>query len=125
LSAALAKPLTFKLIDEQSRLRLELTNEADHPLKCVEVLTIFLKDIDPPGGPSRVHIRFEQIAVIRPKENVVLPHQIWVDGKLVDAGSPGLARLKIIAGEVKPYVLDVSWQDPDGKTRFQRIPVGH
>jgi len=36
-----------------------------------------------------------------------------------------LTRLKVIAGEVKPYVLDISWEDPEGKTRFQRIPVGH
>ena len=36
-----------------------------------------------------------------------------------------LARLKVIAGEIKPYVLDISWEDPEGKTRFQRIPVGH
>jgi hypothetical protein len=31
----------------------------------------------------------------------------------------------VIAGEANPYVLDLSWQDVDGKTRFQRIPVGH
>lgn len=120
------KTLTFKLIDDQSPVHLELRNEADHTLKSVEVLTIFLKDVDTPGGgPSRVHIRFQPIGAIRPKENVVLPHQIWVDGKLAEAGSNGVARLKVIAGEAKPYVLDVSWEDPEGKTRFQRIPVGH
>ncbi len=36
-----------------------------------------------------------------------------------------LARLKTVDGKVKPYVLDISWQDSAGKTRFERIPVGH
>ena len=58
-------------------------------------------------------------------ENVVLSHKTWVNGKIAGAGADMLARLKVIAGEVKPYVLDISWQDPEGKTRFQRIPVGH
>ena len=97
---------------------------ADHPLKCVEILTVFLKDIETPGGgPSQAHIRFEAVGSIRSKENVVLSHKTWVNGKI--AGADLLARLKVIAGEVKPYVLDISWQDPEGKTRFQRIPVGH
>ena len=36
-----------------------------------------------------------------------------------------LERLKVVPGEVRPYVLDVSWEDAEGKSRFQRIPVGH
>jgi len=36
-----------------------------------------------------------------------------------------MGRLKVIAGEVSPYVLDISWEDAEGKARFQRIPVGH
>ena len=36
-----------------------------------------------------------------------------------------IARLEVVAGAVKPYVLDISWEDLDGKTQFQRIPVGH
>jgi hypothetical protein len=92
----------------------------------VEVLTVFLKDIETPGGgPSQAHIRFEQIGSIRPNENVVLSHKTWINGKIAGAGADLLARLKVITGQVKPYVLDISWQDPEGKTRFQRIPVGH
>jgi hypothetical protein len=126
MNANAAKPLTLTFIDDQSKVRMELSNDADHILKGVEVLTVFLKDLETPGGgPSRAHIKFDQIDSIRPKENVVLSPQIWVNGKIADQGSDLLARLKVIAGEVKPYVLDISWQDPDGKTRFQRIPVGH
>jgi len=126
MNANAAKPLTLTFIDDQSKVRMELSNDADHILKGVEVLTVFLKDLETPGGgPSRAHIKFDQIDSIRPKENVVLSPQIWVNGKIADQGSDLLARLKVVAGEVKPYVLDISWQDPDGKTRFQRIPVGH
>ncbi len=120
------KPLTFRFIEEDADVRLELSNDADHALKCVEILTVFLKDIETPGGgPSQAHIRFEAVGSIRPKENVVLSHKTWVNGKMAVPGADLLARLKVIAGEAKPYVLDISWQDPEGKTRFQRIPVGH
>lgn len=126
MSANISKPLTFRFIDVEADVRLELGNEADHTLKSVEILTIFLKDIETPGGgPSQAHIRFDAVGSIRPKENVVLSHKTWVNGKIVHAGEDLLARLKVIAGEVKPYVLDISWEDPEGKTRFQRIPVGH
>jgi hypothetical protein len=118
------KPLTFRFVDVDANLRLELNNSADHPLKCVEVLTVFLKDLET-GGPSQAHIRFDQVDSIRPKEQVVLSHRTWVNGKVAGAGSDLLARLKVAPGEVKPYVLDISWEDPEGKTRFQRIPVGH
>ena len=118
------KPLTFRFVDVDANLRLELNNSADHPLKCVEVLTVFLKDLET-GGPSQAHIRFDQVDSIRPKEQVLLSHRTWVNGKVAAAGSDLLARLKVAPGEVKPYVLDISWEDPEGKTRFQRIPVGH
>jgi hypothetical protein len=119
-----AKPLTFRFIDLEADVRLELSNDADQVLKCVEILTVFLKDLETPGGgPSQAHIRFDAVGSIRPKENVVLSHKTWVNGKVADADL--LARLKVIAGQAKPYVLDISWQDPEGKTRFQRIPVGH
>jgi hypothetical protein len=36
-----------------------------------------------------------------------------------------LARLEVVFGNIKPYVLDISWEDGDGKIQFQRIPVGH
>ncbi len=121
-----AKPLTCRFIDVEADVRLELSNEADQPLKCVEVLTVFLKDMETPGGgPSQAHIRFDAVGSIRPRENVVVSHKTWVNGKVAGAGDDLIARLKVIAGEVKPYVLDISWQDPEGKTRFQRIPVGH
>jgi len=126
MSANTAKPLTFRFIDVESAVRLELSNDADHVLKGVEILTVFLKDLETPGGgPSQAHIRFDAVGSIRPKENVVLSHKTWVNGKIAGAGADLLTRLKVIAGEVKPYVLDISWQDPEGKTRFQRIPVGH
>jgi hypothetical protein len=126
MSANTPKPLTVRFVDVDADVRLELSNEADHALKCVEILTVFLKDLDTPGGgPSQAHIRFEAVGSIRSKEHVVLSHKTWVNGKIAGAGSDLLARLRVIAGEVKPYVLDISWQDPEGKTRFQRIPVGH
>ncbi len=120
------KPFTFEFIDEGSKVLLGLTNETDQTLKCIEVLTVFLKDEETPGGgPSQAHIKFKDIESIRPKEKVVLSHRTWINGKPADPNQDQLARLKIIAGEVKPYVLDISWEDADGKSRFQRIPVGH
>jgi len=121
-----AKPFTFSFIDVDADVRLQLSNDGDIALKSVEVLTVFLKDLETPGGgPSQAHIRFESVGSIRPKENVVLAHKTWVNGKIAQAHEDMLARLKVVVGEVKPYVLDISWQDPEGKTRFQRIPVGH
>ena len=126
MSTNTAKPLTVRFIDVEAAVRLELSNETDHALKGVEILTVFLKDMETPGGgPSQAHIRFDAVSSIRPKENVLLSHKTWVNGKIADAGADLLARLKVIAGEAKPYVLDISWEDPEGKTRFQRIPVGH
>jgi hypothetical protein len=126
MSTNSAKPLTAQFIGDAGGVHLELSNDADHALKCVEILTVFLKDLETPGGgPSQAHIRFDAIDSIRPKENVVLSHKTWINGKVADSSTDLLARLKVIAGEVKPYVLDISWQDPEGKTRFQRIPVGH
>ena len=37
----------------------------------------------------------------------------------------GAAAIQQFNGKDKPYVLDISWQNPEGRTRFQRIPVGH
>ena len=120
-----AKPLTFRFIDLEADVRLELSNDADQVLKSVEILTVFLKDLETPGGASQAHIRFDAVSSIRPKENVVLSHKTWVNGKVAEPSADLLTRLKVIAGQVKPYVLDISWEDPEGKTRFQRIPVGH
>jgi hypothetical protein len=35
-----------------------------------------------------------------------------------------MERLKTIAGQANPYALEISWEDAEGKMRFQRIPVG-
>ena len=82
-------------------MRLELSNEADHALKSVEILTVFLKDLETPGGgPSQAHIRFEAVGSIRPKENVVLSHKTWVNGKIADSSADLLERLKVVTGEI-------------------------
>lgn len=120
------KPLHFRFIDTKSRLLLELTNASDEMLKSVEILTVFLKDEEAPdGGPSQVHIRFETVESMQPREKAVLSHRTWINGSPADADHDQLERLRVIAGQVSPYVLDISWSDPASKSRFQRIPVGH
>ena len=120
------KPLTARFIDEGSKVFLELMNDTDQTLKCVEVLTVFLKDVETPGGgPSQASIKFKDTECIYPKEKVILSHRTWINGKPADPNQDQLVRLKIIAGEVRPYVLDISWQDAAGKSRFQRLSVGH
>jgi len=117
---------TFEIKGDGAATSLELTNASDETLKSVEILTIFLKDeVTPGGGPSKAHIRFEPITSVRPKETVVLPHKTWVDGKAALATDNELQRLRVVAGSVRPYVLDISWQNGEGKACFQRIPVGH
>ncbi len=120
------KTFNFTFLDAGSQVRLELTNTTPETLRSVEILTVFLKDeLTPGGGPSQAHIRFEPIDSVRPRENVQLAHQTWIQGKPAGAGDDQVARLKTIEGESKPYVLDISWRDPEGRTCFQRIPVGH
>jgi hypothetical protein len=120
------KPFTCQFIDLESKTLLELTNTTDQTVKSVEVLTIFLKDKETPGGgPSQAHIRFEAIERILPKEKSVLSHKTWINGKPVGPDQDQLRRLRSKTGEAHPYVLDISWQNAEGKTRFQRIPVGH
>jgi hypothetical protein len=117
---------TVKFIDDGSKVLLELMNGCDQTLRCVEILTVFLKDEETPGGgPSQAHIRFEDLKHIHPKEKAVLSHRTWIDGKPSDPEHDQLKRLKVLSGEVRPYVLDISWEDAEGKSRFQRIPVGH
>jgi len=118
-------PLIARFIDEGSKVFLELVNVTDETLKCVEVLTIFLKDEEIPGGHSQANIKFKDTDCIYPKERVVLSHRTWINGKPADPHQDQLERLKVVAGEVKPYVLDISWEDVDKKSRYQRIPVGH
>jgi hypothetical protein len=126
VSSRAEKSLIFRFIDTSSRVLLELTNATDDTLKSIEILTIFLKDEETPGGgPSQAHIRFDAVKSMQPKEKAVLSHKTWINGRPADTDHDQLGRLKVIAGEVNPYVLDISWEDAEGKTRFQRIPVGH
>jgi hypothetical protein len=126
MSHNIEKPFTARFLDDDDKVLLELTNTTDEVLKGVEILAIFLKDQGTPGGgPSRSHIKFEPLKSVRPKEKAVLSHRTWIDGKPVDADDDQLERLKVVAGEEKPYVLDISWETGDGRTRYQRIPVGH
>ena len=118
-------PLTYAFTGDGAETRLELINASDQPLRSVEVLTVFLKDEETSGAPSRAHIRFETVKYIQPREKAVMPHKTLIDGKLADPTDDQLERLKVIAGTTKPYVLDISWEDAEGKSRFQRIPVGH
>ncbi len=121
-----AKPLTLEFIGAGSETVLELTNASEQTLKSVEILTVFLKDEATQGtGPSQAHIKFEAVKSIQPKGRAVVPHRTWINGKPVGTDNDQLQRLTVKAGHVNPYVLDISWHDSEGKTRFQRIPVGH
>ena len=120
------KPFTARFIDAGAYLQLELTNMGDETCKQVEILAVFLKDEETPGGgPARAHIKFDPVKSVLPREKTVLSHRTWIDGRPADTGRDQLERLKAIEGQVKPYVLDISWENAEGKTRFQRIPVGH
>ena len=117
---------TARFVEAGENLLLELMNTTTQTLRSVEILTVFLKDEETPGGgPSRAHIKFEPIKTIQPQEKVFLSHKTWIDGRPVDLQNDKLGRLKEIAGELRPYVLDLSWEDAEGKSRYQRIPVGH
>ena len=117
--------LTAKFLDTKPRVLLELTNETEMTLKSVEILTVFLKAEEKPEAPSEAHIRFEAVKFMLPQQTAVISHRTWIDGKPARDERDQMARLKLIPGEVNPYVLDISWQDAEGKARFQRIPVGH
>ena len=124
----MAKPkcFTYRIVDDGPTHHLELTNATRQTLQCVEVLTVFLKNEEAAAlGPSQVHIRFEAIDRILPAEKSIMPHTIWINGKQAETEDGHLKRLQAIDGQANPYVLDISWQDTEGKTRFQRIPVGH
>jgi len=102
----------------------ELTNESEMTLKSIEVLTIFLKDEETPGGgPSQAHIRFDGVKSMQPGEKTVLSHRTWINGKPVEADHDQMERLKLMAHQANPYALEISWEDSEGKMRFQRIPV--
>lgn len=126
MSRSIEKPFTARFLDGDQELLLELTNTSGEVLKGVEILAIFLKDQGTPSGvPSQSHIKFEPIKSLYPKEKAVLSHRTWINGRPADAAHDQLGRLKAVEGEVKPYVLDISWENEEGRTRYQRIPVGH
>lgn len=113
-------------MDEGPSLLLELTNATQQTLKSVEILTIFLKNAESsPVGPAQVHIRFDSVDRILPAEKSVFSHTTLINGKVAEDDREQLARLQAVDGAPNPYILDISWQDTEGRTRFQRIPVGH
>ena len=112
-------------MNTKPRVLLELTNSTEMALKSIEILTVFLKDEESAAAPSRAHIRFDRINAVQPNEKTVISHRTWINGKPASEAQDQIARLETVTGAVKPYVLDISWEDPDGKTQFQRIPVGH
>ncbi|HKY45468.1 MAG TPA: hypothetical protein VJM50_20410 [Pyrinomonadaceae bacterium] len=117
---------TFRFIEAPSKVLVELTNTTEKTIKSIEILTIFLKDNETPGGgPSQAHIRFDGVKSMKPGEKAVLSHRTWINGKPADADHDQIERLKLIAGQANPYALDISWEDAEGKMRFQRIPVGN
>ncbi|HEX8556753.1 MAG TPA: hypothetical protein VF668_01550 [Pyrinomonadaceae bacterium] len=126
MSRSIEKPFTARFLEGDQKVLLELTNTSGEVLKDVEILAIFLKDQGTPSGvPSQSHIKFEPIKAVYPKEKSVLSHRTWIDGRPSDAAHDQLERLKAVEGELKPYVLNISWENEEGKTRYQRIAVGH
>lgn len=118
-------PLVIRFMDTKPRMLMEITNTTAMTLKSVEILTVFLTNEESPAGPSRAHIRFDTIKFVRPNEKAVVSHKTWINGMPASDAQDQIARLEIVAGTAKPYVLDISWEDVDGKIQFQRIPVGH
>lgn len=118
-------PFIIRFMDTKPRVLLELTNTTEMTLKSIEILTIFLKDEGPAAGSSRAHIRFDRINSVQPNGKAVISHRTWINGMPASEAQDQIGRLQVVAGAVKPYVLDISWEDLDGKMQFQRIPVGH
>jgi len=118
-------PLVVRFIDTHPRMLMEITNTSVNPLKSVEILTVFLKDQNGFNTSSRAHIRFDPIKSVQPNEKAVVYHRTWINGRPSTDSQDQIGQLEVVAGVVKPYVLDISWEDVDGKTQFQRIPVGH
>jgi hypothetical protein len=120
------RPFTFRFLDTKPRVLLELKNTTEIPLRSIEILTIFLKDNEAPdSGVAQVQIRFDVIKSMRPGDTAVLSHRTWINGRPVNDERDQMERLKLVAGVFSPYVLDITWQNAEGKARFQRIPVGH
>jgi len=118
-------PFMIRFMDTKPRILLELTNTTARALKSIEILTVFLKDEESPGGPSRAHVRFDRINSVQPNGRAVVSHRTWINGSPATDAKDQIGRLEVVPGTVKPYVLDISWEDVDGKIQFQRIAVGH
>ena len=118
-------PFMIRFMDTKPRVLLELTNTTARTLKSIEILTVFLKDEESPGGPSREHVRFDRINSVQPNARAVVSHRTWINGRPASDAKDQIGRLQVVPGTVKPYVLDISWEDADGKTQFQRIAIGH
>jgi hypothetical protein len=119
------KPFTFRFIDAKPRVLLELENTTEKAFRSIEILTIFLKDEQTADGvPSQAHIRFDTVKSMPAKDSAVVSHRTWINGTPVDEDRDQMVRLKGVTGEANPYVLNLSWRDAEGRTRFQRIPVG-
>jgi hypothetical protein len=118
-------PLVVRFMDTKPRMLMEITNTTAKTLKSVEILTVFLKDEEGPTAPSRAHIRFDPIKSVQPNEKAVVSHRTWINGSPASDAQDQIGRLEVVAGAIKPYVLDISWEDVNGKTQFQRIAVGH
>ena len=119
-------PFGVRFMEGKPRVLLELTNTTHLPLTSVEILTVLLKDQDTPfGGPSRSQIRFDRIQLVQPNAKAVVSHRTWINGNPASPSEDQLGRLAVVAGAIKPYILKISWKDIEGKTQFQRIPVGH
>ena len=119
------KPFTFRFIDAKPRILLELQNTTERAMRSIEILTIFLKDLETPeGGLSEAHLRFDAIKSMSPGASAVVSHRTWLNGRPVNDERDQMVRLKGIPGETNPYVLNLSWKDAEGKARFQRIPIG-
>jgi hypothetical protein len=114
-------PLVIRFMDTKPRMLMEITNTTAKILRSVEILTVFLKD----EQGSRAHIRFDPIRTVQPNEKAVVSHRTWINGSPAGDAQDQIGRLEDVAGAIKPYVLDISWEDVDGKMQFQRIPVGH
>jgi len=118
-------PFIIRFLDTKPRILLELTNTTEMTLKSIEILTVFLKSDGPTADPSGAHIRFDRINFVQPKEKAIISHRTWINGRPATEAHDQIGRLRVVAGAVKPYVLNISWEDTDGKMQFQRIPVGH
>ena len=118
-------PFVVRFIDTHPRMLMEITNTSASLLKTVEILTVFLKDEQGFTTASRAHIRFDPIKCVQPNEKAVVYHKTWINGRAATDAQDRIRQLEDVAGVVQPYVLDISWEDVDGKIQFQRIPVGH